>query len=231
MVHYPERFQPRRVPENVSTLDILPTLVDLVGLKLNSYLPMDGTSLMPLLQGMSGHDTVFAEYCGEGTISPMMMIRRGPWKYITCPADPPQLFNLEDDPSELKNLAHAKKIVDASGIVGQLLEDFAQEAAKKWEFQKISDNVRVSQRQRRFVWGALKQGKFTSWDYDPIDDGREKYFLCTLFYKLAHVDRHRYIRSHVPLDDLELRARFPAVDAYGRETQPLRHDQAGSNGQ
>jgi hypothetical protein len=231
MVHYPKRFQPRRVPENVSTLDMLPTLVDLVGLKLNSYLPMDGTSLMPQLQGMSGHDTVFAEYCGEGTISPMMMIRRGPWKYITCPADPPQLFNLKDDPLELKNLAQAKKIVDASSIVGQLLEDFAQEAAKKWEFQKISDNVRVSQRQRRFVWGALKQGKFTSWDYDPIDDGREKYFPCTLFYKLAHVDRHRYIRSHVPLDDLELRARFPAVDTYGRETQPLRHDQAGSNGQ
>jgi arylsulfatase A-like enzyme len=231
MVHYPKRFQPRRVPENVSTLDILPTLVDLVGLKLNSYLPIDGTSLMPQLQGMSSHDTVFAEYCGEGTISPMMMIRRGPWKYITCPADPPQLFNLKHDPLELKNLAQAKKIVDASGIVSQLLEDFAQEAAKKWEFQKISDNVRASQRQRRFVWAALKQGKFTSWDYDPIDDGREKYFLCTLFNKLALVDRHRYIRSHVPLDDLELRARFPAVDAYGRETRPLRHDQAGSNGQ
>lgn len=180
MVHYPKRFQPRRVAENVSTLDILPTLVDLVGLKLNSYLPIDGTSLMPQLQGMSGHDTVFAEYCGEGTISPMMMIRHGPWKYITCPADPPQLFNLKDDPLELKNLAQAK-IVDASGIVGQLLEDFAQEAAKKWDFQKISDNVRVSQRQRRFVWGALKQGKFTSWDYDPIDDGREKYVLHTLF--------------------------------------------------
>ena len=43
-------------------------------------------------------------------------------------------------------------------------------------------------------------GKFTSWDHNPIDDGREK-----------------YIRSHMPLDDLELRARFPQVDDFGRE--------------
>jgi len=51
MVHYPKRFSPRRVPENVSTLDILPTLVDLTGIKLNPYLPMDGISLLPQLQG------------------------------------------------------------------------------------------------------------------------------------------------------------------------------------
>jgi arylsulfatase A-like enzyme len=174
MVHYPKLFQPRRVPENVSTLDILPTLVDITGSKLNPYLPIDGTSLLPQLQGHSGRDAVFAEYCGEGTIAPMMMIRRGPWKYITCPADPPQLFNLDEDPQELKNLAQAKKTVDSSGAIGKLLEDFAQEAAEKWEFEKISKDVRQSQRQRQFVWGALKKGKFTSWDYNPIDDGREK---------------------------------------------------------
>lgn len=27
----------------------------------------------------------------------------------------------------------------------------------------------------------------------------------------------RYIRSHIPLDELELRARYPPVDAQGRE--------------
>jgi len=44
--------------------------------------------------------------------------------------------------------------------------------------------------------------------------------------------RIRYIRSHIPLDDLERRARFPAVDAYGRETgSTILVDQAGSHGQ
>lgn len=178
MVHYPKVFPPRRVPNNVSTLDILPTLVDLAGLQLHPYLLIDGTSLMPQLHGLSGHDTVFAEYCGEGTIAPMMMIRRGPWKYITCPADPPQLFNLEEDPLELRNLAQSKKAVDASGAmknIKKILDAFAQEAAEKWDFQKISKDVLVSQRQRRLVWSALKRGKFTSWDYNPIDDGRDKY--------------------------------------------------------
>src|SRR5579871_5708733 len=82
LVHYPKLFKPHRVPENVSTLDILPTLVDIVGAKLVPSLPMDGASLLPQLQGKSGDDTVFGEYCGEGTIAPLMMIRRGPWKFI-----------------------------------------------------------------------------------------------------------------------------------------------------
>ncbi len=104
-VHYPPRFAARRVTRNVSTLDILPTLVDLVGAKLIPSLPLDGLSLLPHLQGEPGHDTVFGEYCGEGTIAPVMMIRRGDWKYITCPADGDQLFNLRSDPMELFNLA------------------------------------------------------------------------------------------------------------------------------
>ena len=37
----------------------------------------------------------------------MYMLRRGPWKFIHSPVDPDQLFNLEDDPLELKNLAAA----------------------------------------------------------------------------------------------------------------------------
>jgi len=66
MVHCSKRFPPRRVPWNVSTLDILSTLVDLIGIDLNPYLPMDGTSLLPQLQGISGHDPISAERYGEG---------------------------------------------------------------------------------------------------------------------------------------------------------------------
>lgn len=43
---------------------------------------------------------------------------------------------------------------------------------------------------------------------------------------------NRYIRSFLPLDDLERKARYPAVDKYGRETgNILLADQAGSHGQ
>lgn len=42
----------------------------------------------------------------------------------------------------------------------------------------------------------------------------------------------RYIRSFLPLDELERKARFPVVDKYGRETGGvITVDQAGSHGE
>jgi choline-sulfatase len=182
LVHYPQRFRPHRVRQNVSTLDILPTICDLVGTKPASYLPMDGTSLLPYLEGWersSAQDTVYAEYMGEGTIRPMMMIRRGPWKYITCPADEPQLFNLERDPKELDNLARFGDIGSSNNTTeGQearrVFEKFEAESKAKWDFDGIITKVFASQRARRLVWEALREGEFSSWDFDPVDDGRKK---------------------------------------------------------
>ncbi|KAK2061884.1 choline-sulfatase [Colletotrichum caudatum] len=220
-VRHPHEFEPHRVTKNVSTLDILPTLCDLVGTKPAPGLPMDGTSLLPHLQGKTGHDKVYAEYTGEGTISPLMMIREGPWKFIHCPADGTQLFNLEHDPLELVNLASQKAI--SGKLLGEeakaKLEEYTAETKAKWDFDAITEQVLQSQRKRRLVWGALTQGTFTSWDYDPVDDGRMK-----------------YIRSQIPLDDLERRARYPPVDKYGREVDKATNSQrvygqAGSHGQ
>ncbi len=46
---------------------------------------------------------VFAEYHGHGTRSGAFMVRRGPWKLLYNLAAPHQLFNLEEDPHELRN--------------------------------------------------------------------------------------------------------------------------------
>ncbi|KAJ4862384.1 sulfatase domain-containing protein [Trichoderma breve] len=206
LVHYPKWFTPRRVPQNVSTLDLLPTICDIIGTKPASFLPMDGVSMMPHLLGKEGGgDTVFAEYTGEGTVRPMMMIRRGDWKYITCPADEPQLFNLKTDPLELDNLARfgTGKIepqTEAEKEAKTVFQNFEAEAKAKWDFDAITEKVLQSQRSRRLVWDALSKGAFTSWDHDPVDDGRQK-----------------YIRSNIPLDDLERRARYPFVDSQGYE--------------
>ena len=48
-------------------------------------------------------------------------------------------------------------------------------------------------------------GRKETWDYQP-----------------PGIEKDRYIRSHIPLDELERRARFPVVDHLGREnTQVL----------
>jgi hypothetical protein len=57
---------------------------------------------------------------------------------------------------------------------------------------------------------------------------------CTMVLgsKEVRANVSRYIRSHIPLDDLERMARYPAVDKYGRETgNVVTVDQAGSHGQ
>lgn len=180
LISYPKWFTPHRVTQNVSTLDILPTMCDLVGTKPDPHFPMDGLTMMPHLLGRAeeGHDTVIAEYTGEGTIAPLMMIRRGAWKYITCPTDGSQLFNLENDPYEIndlaKGLAKKKQLSAGDQRVKEVFDAFEAEARDRWDFDDITKKVLLSQRQRKLVWKALKIGQFTSWDFNPDDDGRNE---------------------------------------------------------
>ncbi|CBF81890.1 hypothetical protein AN5449.2 [Aspergillus nidulans FGSC A4] len=106
IVNAPNRFAPARISQNVSTMDILPTFAELVGAPLVKELPLDGVSLVPYLTGEDGvkTDTVLGEYMGEGTQSPVVMIRRGRWKFVYSLIDPPMLFDVQNDPLEKVNL-------------------------------------------------------------------------------------------------------------------------------
>lgn len=208
IMRYPAAFAPHRVKESVSTMDLLPTLVEMIGGSVPKELPLDGKSFYRALLGEKAHDEVFGEYMGEGTITPTVMIRRGKYKYFTSLVDAPQLFDLEADPRELNNLAEVDEYKTTA-------LKFAKEAEAKWDLQAIHDDVLKCQRQRRVCWNALRQGTFTSWDYSPPEEGATK-----------------YIRSTLTLDELELRARYPPVDFFGRAiatAQP--HGQAGAKGE
>lgn len=140
---------------------------------------------MPHLQGQGGHDEVFGEYMAEGTISPLMMIRRGPWKFIYSEDDPCLLFDLRNDPKELEDLSQ-------SAEHQSLCADFLAEARAKWDIPTIHQQVLASQRRRRFVAHALTLGKLKSWDHQPLVDASQQ-----------------YMRNHIDLDDLERKARYP----------------------
>ncbi|WP_027855242.1 choline-sulfatase [Marinobacterium litorale] len=191
LVWAPQRFEPHRVTESISTLDLLPTLVELASpQKPPKYvMPIDGRSLMPHLLDQGGHDEVIGEYTGEGVTAPLFMIRRGRFKYVCCETDPEQLFDLEADPKEMNNLT-------TNPAYAEQLAAFRQEAAQRWDSDAITERVLISQQRRRFIAEAHRQGIEPKWDHQPMVDASRS-----------------YMRNTIDLDDLERRARFPQPSA------------------
>jgi choline-sulfatase len=185
IVHAPRRFAASRVKASVSLVDILPTLLDLAGVAPALAAPIAGLSLKPHLEGAPGPDGVIGEYLGEGAIAPIVMLRRGRWKFVHSPADPDQLYDLEADPEELDNLA-------AEPAHSAIVIEFSAEVAARWNLPLLHEQVVASQRRRRLVDQALDQGQRRSWDYQPMRDASQL-----------------YVRNTMKLDDLEARARFP----------------------
>lgn len=197
IVSAPGRFAHRQVDASVSLIDLLPTLLDLAGLEAAGAAPIDGQSLVPHLRGEAEYDQVIGEYLGEGALAPIVMIRRDRYKFIHSPADPDQLYDLVDDPQELRNLA-------GDPAHAALIAQLRDEADVRWDLSAIEQSVLASQRRRRLVGTANAIGKIQSWDYQPQRDAS-----------------HEYIRSHMDLELLEAAARFPCVRATPISTTAL----------
>jgi choline-sulfatase len=177
---------PRLVDAPVSTIDVTPTLAELAGIDMGEILPWtDGETLLPLAQGGARKGPVCMEYAAEGTVTPMVCLREGRWKYIRCPADPEMLFDLAADPGERVNLA-----LDPAH--GGVMAEFRAKADARWDLAAFDAAVRESQARRWIVYEALRNGAYFPWDHQPLRAASE-----------------RYMRNHMDLNVLEEKKRFP----------------------
>ncbi|MFC2969565.1 choline-sulfatase [Acidimangrovimonas pyrenivorans] len=177
---------PARIDTPVSTIDTLPTLCDLAGVDMAEVMSWtDGESLVPLATGTPRRSPVAIEYAAEGSITPLVCLRDGRYKYTACGADPEQLFDLDADPGETTNLAtdpaHAEAMARLRGI-----------AEARWDLPAYDAEVRQSQARRWVVYEALRNGAYFPWDYQPLRKASE-----------------RYMRNHMDLNVLEENQRFP----------------------
>ena len=185
MIAAPE-MAPGLVTTPVSNIDVAPTLCDLAGVSMDEVMPwVQGESLVPLGQGGSRDTPVAMEYAAEASYAPMVSLRYGPWKYNRCALDPDQLFNLDDDPHELTNLAEEPA---HQGTVTSL----RAKSETRWNLDAFDGQVRESQARRWVVYEALRNGDYYPWDYQPLQKASE-----------------RYMRNHMNLDNLENDKRFP----------------------
>jgi arylsulfatase A-like enzyme len=107
-----------RVAQNVSQVDLVPTVIDLFHLSGDPGLP--GRSLLPLVQGAGPAQSAYAEtYLPFYTYgwAKLRVLRQERWKYIDGPA--PELYDIMRDPRELSN-----QLKEQPGIAHDMQRDF-----------------------------------------------------------------------------------------------------------
>ncbi|MDT8304852.1 MAG: choline-sulfatase [Anaerolineae bacterium] len=158
----------KRITTPVTLLDLLPTLLELAGVPVPDALPLDGASLVPLLNG--GEEparAVFAEYHVEKVKSPSFMVRRGPYKYVYIHGHDCQLFDLDTDPGEWHNLADEPAYQRLASELEELI-------LARFDPAQLAAAGRESVRRRLVIKEALQRNE-VHWDYLPEFDPRRRY--------------------------------------------------------
>jgi arylsulfatase A-like enzyme len=126
IVYAPGLFTPRTDASLVANIDLAPTFAELAGVAIPAN--VDGASLVPLLKdpGSSWRDEILLEHWpaeeGVGSLIPEYhAIRTGRWKYVEYSTGEEELYDLQADPYELRNLASLARYADTiTELAGRL---------------------------------------------------------------------------------------------------------------
>ena len=109
----------------ISLVDLYPTILASAGeaLTADEEQNLPGASLFDIIEEQPKDRVAFSEYHGMGTTRPAFMVRSRRWKYVNYLDYPPQLFDLENDPEELSDLAGNPKYADVEADMRRRLEE------------------------------------------------------------------------------------------------------------
>ena len=129
-----------RVAQNVSLVDVLPTLLAVTGLETPSDLP--GESLLEIARNQSDKTTraVVSEYHHMGMLNAGFMLKQADYKLCHYVGSEPQLFNVDTDPLENEDLAAKPEYATKQGELETVLRtilDPEREDARAKENQRI----------------------------------------------------------------------------------------------
>ncbi|MFS4581107.1 choline-sulfatase [Phaeobacter sp. C3_T13_0] len=184
----PDRFKPSRVEQNISLIDLMPTLLDLASNEeFTGYVaPCDGTSLLPALNGDTSDmaDMAISEFAADGSTGPSRMVKKGQWKLMWLEGHDTLLYDVTADPNELDNLAARPEHAAIEAELTEILFD-------GWDPDALRTEIRASQ-ERRLAIHRVTGGAPTYVNKVRLDDDQ------------------RYIRN-AGAADTKARARLPYV--------------------
>lgn len=134
----------RRVPEAVSLVDFVATLLEVADVEPTR--PLDGTSLTTLMSGSDPgwKDEAISEYVAHGILGPTAMLRRGKYKFNYIHGETPELYDLEADPGEFTNLA-------GDEAYRAIVAEMQAALLSRWDAAGLDQEVRRSQTDRMLI--------------------------------------------------------------------------------
>ena len=126
---WPKMFTPNiTINTQVRTIDILPTILDIINVPVNKKKKLpDGSSMLQLIKGAKENDRLaFSETGGVDGLYPspdkpnVRCVSDGEWKLIqNLTTNQFELYNTNDDPDEINNL-YAKETSEAERLFAEL---------------------------------------------------------------------------------------------------------------
>ncbi len=182
----PEVKPGREVDNITSLIDIFPTIAELTEIETPEN--VDGESLVPLLRGETdeNRNKALALHTGTASNTTMFMLRKGAWKYIAYPGYGPQLFNLDEDPDEVRNLADSRE---------EVAEDMDQELRAMVDYEEVHrrcieyDKKAFKEWRRKAKRGEFRDTSYSRSDENPATTYEEIMANCYVGWSQEHEEK------------------------------------------